>query len=301
MEPSSFDIQRDTPAYPQRKPLVDGIIPEQSFTLIFQCIQEWLESETFLGYSCTRTPRFHYIAFDRPLAATFDHLRALGISYIDTQGNVWVTLQSAALEDYSKKDFRMPPTNPGDIVILDGLDMLTQSGSIKDFKAVNDICRQCLNVIETLGVSVIGMIGAIKSNGKKEEGHPMDRLLGSGVWQRISDTNMLIELANPHEIENPDRILYIRPRLRNPVRLFFTFKDSRLVKSMDPKNIKGPEGFYYALPDGRIFTSQEAIQIGQMNNISRATVYRLIDYIVDEKKWIVKLSTGKFKKVFKPN
>ena len=294
-----------TTSYPMRSPLVETLIAEQSFTLIgggsaagkttliFQEIGQWLQHQRFLGKVCFRTPLFHYIALDRTLPVVYDHLNLLQIDFGD-----WVILRSEALEDFGKKSLILNGVNQGDILILDGLDMIAKSGNIKDFGVINDVCRQCKKVIDTMGISVIGLIGATKSssNGNGEQ-NPMDRLLGSGVWQRISETNMLIEYFKPKDLTCPHRVLHIRPRFGAYQRIFLTFQeDSRLHIIPDPTfQVSSPENFLFSLPN-RIFELKDAIEIGDKNGVSRRTIFRYIDYLVDEKKLLLKLRHGVYRK-----
>lgn len=295
-------------AYPQRPFLVQNIMKEGSFTLIggssaagkstlvYQEVWSWISYQTFLGFPCTRIPRFWYIAFDRLLPTIHDQLSSMGIFYDD-----WVSVQSMAMVNFNKKGITLPAgMAPGDVLILDGLDFLVKGGQIKEFAPVSDLCQQCAQIIASHQVSFIGVIGANKprSGGKNDDGgSPFDRLSGSGVWQRISETNMVIEVMDPRNTECNKRILHVRPRLAAPFQRFYQFKDNGwMVEVTDPATLKTPLGFLSMLPDFRHFKLQEAVKIGKDNQLSERTVFRLIDFLVDEKKALEKISHGTYRK-----
>ena len=291
--------------YPQRPYLIQDLIKEQSFTLlagssaagkstlIFQNTHSWITNRRFLGFHCHRVPRFWYIAFDRLLMTAHDQLALMGIHFGDA-----MSLQSFAMIDLSRQSFSMPPCAQGDVIIFEGLDFLVKGGDIKSFQAVAELCRQCVQMIEIMGISIIGIVGGNKPKGRSEESsNPFDRISGSGVWQRITETNMVIE-AVP---ESNQRVLHIRPRFSAELKQTFRMEKGLLLPATDSKVAKSPQGFLTLLPNTQHFGISEAVTIGKANQISESTVYRLIDHMVDEVKTLVKIRPGRYRKSSLPN
>jgi hypothetical protein len=199
------------------------------------------------------------------------------------------------LADLQKNAFHFPPVQPGDMVILDGLDMLVSSGRIKEFGDVNNLCRECKMLIDKTGISVIGLIGAVKSggNGKSEGSNPMDKLLGAGVWQRISETNMLIEPSNPSDISDPRRYLFIRPRFEASKRMALKFgPDSRLHIANEP--LKTPEEFLALIKVG-VYKKRDLAEIALKNGIKERTLNNWINHLVESKK-LIQVCHGVYRK-----
>lgn len=292
-------------SYPERSFLVQDLIKEGSFTLIggssaagkstliYQEIWNWLQNNQFFGQPCSRVPRFWYIAFDRLKPTIYDQLAKMGIYFDDA---VWI--ESYAMVDLSKNGLTLPKLGQGDVLIFDGLDFLVKGGQIKEFAAVSELCRQCVQIIESQGVSIIGIIGANKTRSKNgDEGSPFDRLSGSGVWQRISETNMVIEVFSPGDPICIKRTLHVRPRLSAPFQKFYEFKENGwLVETANPTTLKTPLGFLSILPDFKHFKLHEAIKIGEKNHVSESMVKRHIDFLVDEKALLIKISHGTYRK-----
>lgn len=295
-------------SYPQRPWLVQDIIKERSFTLLggssaagkstlsCQGVHEWLTSQTFIGFPCYRIPKFWYIAFDRLIEAIYDQLGTMGIYYDD-----FVDIQSYAMLDLTQDAFTLPQMASGDVLILDGLDFLVRGGQINEFRAVAKLCRQCIQVIRTMGISILGIVGANKQKAGNDETNPFDSLSGSGVWQRVSDTNMVIRVLNPADPECSKRTLFIRPRLGKTLLKHLQFENGWLIPSIDSKEAKTPQGFFNLLPVFRYFKLQEAIKIGSQHQVSERTVYRLIDYLVDDMKTLLKTSPGTYRKKTQAN
>jgi hypothetical protein len=290
-------------SYPQRPWLVQDIIKERSFTLLggssaagkstlsCQGVHEWLTSQTFLGFPCYRTPKFWYIAFDRLIEAIYDQLGTMGIFY-----DGYVDIQSHAMLDLTQDSFTLPQMADGDVLILDGLDFLVRGGNINEFRAVAKLCRQCVQIIRTMGISILGIVGANKQKVGNDETNPFDSLSGSGVWQRVSDTNMVIRVLDPSDPDCDRRVLFIRPRTGKAIQKHLQFSNGWLMPSANPANCKNPDGFLDLLPDGRHFQMAEAIKLGQSVKVSEKTVFNYINYLVDEAKKLEKLSKGTYRK-----
>lgn len=289
------------PAYPQRSLLVNPIISEKSFTLIgggatggkstiaFQGVEEWITHQTFFGFPCVRIPKFYYLAFDRIIEVVYDHLNLLGINFGE-----WVELHSYAMADTSSQII-LPEMEYGSVLILDGVDMIVKKGRVKEFGDVNDTCRDVKRVIESHGVSVIGLMGATKSipNGGSDNFNPMDKLLGAGVWQRISETNILIEPVNPKDITDPRRTMLIRPRFGAPSKLSLRFgSDSRL--HLVKESPATPEDFYKTIPVG---THKKAslIELASKNGTPTRTTERWVTYLVERRK-LTQIEKGVYRK-----
>ena len=289
-------------AYPQRPDLIETLVAERSFTLlgggstggkttlIFQGLEEWIIHSTFLGYKCLRLPRFHYFAFDRPLETVYDKLNKLKINFGER-----VTLRSHALDDFTEKNpFRFPQVAQGDVVILDGLDMLVNGGNVKEFGPVNSICRDCKKLVDALGISVIGMIGAVKTNNNGEShGNPMDKLLGSGAWQRISETNLLIEHVNPKDIEDPQRYLYIRPREGKGKVMTLEFHDDSRLHTVS-KGLKDQEEFLSCIAVG-VYKKKDLLEISAKHQVPGRTAERWISMLCSSKK-LDQITFGTYRK-----
>lgn len=283
-------------AYPQRPWLVQDIIKERSFTLlagssasgkstlIFQNTDSWIKQKKFLGYQCYRVPqRIWYIAFDRLLNTAHDQLALMDIDFEDH-----VDLQSFATIDVVKQTFHLPQCSEGDLIIMEGLDFFVKD--IVSFKAVSDLCRECVQAIQSMGISIIGIVGGNKIKGKDEGTNHFDRISGSGVWQRITETNMVMEATT-----KTMRTLHIRPRFAAEVTQYYRVDKGRLVESASPDDAKTPQGFLVLLPDG-VFTLQQAVMVGIQNAISERTVYRLMNYLVDDQKALEKVAHGRYRK-----
>ena len=296
-------------AYPQRPWLVETIIKERSFTLLggsaaagkstlaCQGIHEWLTAKTFLGFQCHRTPKFWYLAFDRLIESIHDQLESMGIFF-----DGFVDIQSHAMLDLTNDNFNLPQIPQGGVLVLDGLDFLVRGGQINEFRAVAKLCRKCVQLIRSTDVSIIGIVGANKtSKNGQDESNPFDALSGSGVWQRVSDTNMVIRVYDPSATDCDKRTLYVRPRLSKAFKKFYQFQDNGwMAEIADPaataKSIKNPQGLLYSLPDFRHFKLEEAIKIGKdLLQVSEKTVRTYINILVEGKslEWI---SHGTYRK-----
>lgn len=288
-------------AYPQRPELIETLMAEKSFTLIgggstggkttliFQGLEEWIVRSTFLGYKCFRLPHFHYYAFDRVIETVYDKLNDMKINFGE-----WVTIKSFALDDFTKSSFLFPQVAQGDVVILDGLDMLVNGGKIKEFGDVNSICRDCKKLVDVLGISVVGMIGAVKSHSNGDSnGSPIDKLLGSGVWQRISETNMLIEHVNARDIEDPQRYLYIRPRLGKGRHMTLEFRDDARLHFVT-KGLNDHHEFLTCIPVG-VHKKKALLDIANRNNVKNRTADRWIADLCKEKK-LEQVTFGTYRK-----
>ena len=296
-------------SYPQRPWLVQDIIKERSFTLIggsaaagkstlaCQGLHEWLTSGTFLGFQTYRQPQFWYIAFDRLIESIYDQLESMGIFY-----DGFVDVQSHAMLDLTNDNFNLPQMPQGGVLVLDGLDFLVRGGQINEFRAVAKLCRKCVQLIRSTEVSIIGIVGANKSskNGQ-DDSNPFDALSGSGVWQRVSDTNMVIRVYDPSSTDCDKRVLHVRPRLKKAFKKFYQFQDNGwMVEIPDPaataKSLKSPQGLLYSLPDFRHFKLEEAIKVGKDQlQVSEKTVRTYINILV-EKKSLEWISHGTYRK-----
>ena len=149
----------------------------------------------------------------------------------------------------------------------------------------------CGKLAIAANVCILGVLGTAKLKESEGYAHPRERLIGSSFWARIGEDIFLISAEDKEDVNS--RLVTICPRNAVEIRLNLVFEAGRLIReimcSPDSNDLK----LYEQLP--LVFTTAEANEVASALGMSRATFYRCLRRLSNQR-LITFVEKGKYAK-----
>lgn len=261
--------------------LISGPSGSGKTTLLLQVLADWRDGSSVFTHAAQPVP-YALVACDRPATALRDTMLRLGIAPD--------TVPHFSAVDLRRERFQAAPADdPGQFslseiialcrkrvpdcaaVFVDGLPALCR-GKIIDHGDVRTFLQDAARLCQTQKVTILGTVYAAKARDGEGYSSPRDRMLGSGAWSAFTSTKIIIE---PDEAK---RTVHILPQNFPPqlIELMHDPDTGRLVPYVATGISDRLDTWLKSMEPGSLFTTQQAVMVGEMCGVSKSTVERWI-------------------------
>lgn len=288
--------------------LIDSILPANrvhvitgpsragASTLGLQMLDDWRRGEDIFGYKSHPAP-FCYAACNLPLGDLRAHMRSLGIP---TNG----TFPHFSLVGSRKSDkrsfhnvFTMAMERVPDLSLLfiDSLSSLCP-GRITEDRVVDDFIDAMSTECQESNITILSSLRSSKARTGEGYLSPHERIIGSGAFCSATSTKFIIEPLKPSDPENPNRVLWLLPRVGKPRRLFYAFNDDGRLELQSEYIPQAPlDNWLITVAPGAEVHSDEMLIIADQLGIARTQLYEWVKVQV-ELGTVVRMAKGEYKK-----
>jgi len=276
---------------PRQSYLIEEVLPENELhifagpsgagktRLLFQGLQEWQQSGTFLGFKCKPFPETLYLACDRSKASveeTLSSFPAMRLDWDSIRGQ-GITSLNTLKSDHPKVKF----------LIIDGIATLVPDGKVNEYGAVATFLCTLGKFCTANRITILGIGHSAKTKETERYSNPRQRILGSVAWAAYAETIFNLEPIKPDDPTQSARRLFIGPRNHREHIINLEMKDGILIPVFNPiieeaitfsKNESIIYGIVSTAPEP--IERQTVVVEGEKLGLSRSTTDRCLTSLV---------------------
>jgi hypothetical protein len=274
--------------------LVAGPSGAGKSTWLLQFIQAWMRGDAFFGRPvCPK--KFHFITFDRPKGAMKRTLKRMRIADGLFSDNFTPATPSVPLPSAIEKLWKeRPETAEAKVFFVEGLDMNVPDGKINDPGIVRKYLSSLQAFCQKNGVAIIGTVGSPKAKPGQQYTAPRDRIAGTAMWGRMTETIILIEPENPDSVDSI-RKMQILTRNAKDEKHLFKFQNGLLVEIDSGATVPAKSN-----EDRVVAWLETKLQIGQTFTLASVEMAlgmkkSSVQYVIEklqERRWVEKGEYG---------
>jgi hypothetical protein len=204
--------------------LLAGVTGVGKTTWLFHTlIQEWSHGEYVLGFPSYPVP-WVYVAADRSLASAYRTMDAMGIDHstidiIPAHGADHKSFNQV-MEAVAEKNAELVVVEAFGSFVDDPARSKQVSAFIHSSCAWTPPSKDFPN-----GLTILGVVESPKMKPAERYKLPRQRISGVATWGHMADCIMLIEHTNPGVQGDPNRVLYVCPRIGKDMEFHGSFND----------------------------------------------------------------------------
>lgn len=255
-------------------------------TLLFQLAQSWANHEDFLGRATygQEKGQFFYVMGDHGEAEGDEHMDRMGVK--GKFGYSVVSRMDAAPHDFYEcpKDTR--------ILAIDGAECLVEAANLNSFDLVRKALIHAREFAEKRELAVIFIVGSPKMKKGEEYLYGRERVIGSVAWGRFSSSIFNLVIADPSQVDDPQRTLFIYPRHHKPSQHRLVMGDNGFAAPPDPAEALIRTMVLANIIPGVLYERRQLSLVAASAGITEATLDKVIADLVRGKQLMIN-SEGK--------
>jgi hypothetical protein len=256
--------------------LIFGPAHSGKTTLMMQIMDDWRNGRDVFGYHSHPAP-YCYASCTKQLPDVESHMRRIGL---DPATIPHLSLQntSSSREDFNietlilKAKSLVPDLR---VLWLEGLGTICP-GKITEVRDVTEFLRNLMSICRREHLTIIAEMTTVKAREGNSYSYAIDRLPGSNVWSDMTGSKIPIDLADPRDLTDINRIVVLVMRNRASRRLYAAFVDSGLLAITDRLEVATMDSWLTQQPTPTQVTTKEIHKVGKSLGVSRSSITRWI-------------------------